>query len=176
MPAYRAYNKQDVEEFQTMLYTFSCHLPVLEDVDLVADWEYMYDGCLGCIGTLQQWLERALYRALNASELKHGTRHLVKPFRHYLDLCPVPEEKRTEMMESIIQYDNLEMEAEGKYASARSRFASKPLPPQKEPEDSDGAEGKDQGKGIGTGSRGREKNGAKPFQVNPKRYPVGPAA
>jgi hypothetical protein len=71
LPAYREYNGEDVEEFKNMLYTFSYHLPITEEVDLVADWEYMYEGCVGCIGTLKQWLERTLPR-LECIEYESG--------------------------------------------------------------------------------------------------------
>lgn len=89
----------------------------------------------------------------------------------------MPEEKRTEMMEAIIQHDNLEMEAEGKYASARSRFASKPRSSKNAPQQDDAQGAGDPAEGRATNKgKGRGGNGSKPFQPNPVRHPVGAAA
>src|SRR5262249_45006064 len=51
----------------SVLLTFQRYLPVPEEPDLVGWWERLYEGCLGCVGVLKSWLNRALADA-NAHE------------------------------------------------------------------------------------------------------------
>jgi hypothetical protein len=39
-------------------------------------WWYFFEGCLGCIGILKQWLVRALYRALREEASSLTRTHL----------------------------------------------------------------------------------------------------
>ncbi len=61
---YDARVKRDIETFKNVLFAFQCHLPLQEQRDLVAIWEYLYERTTGSIGVLKEWLIRALYKAL----------------------------------------------------------------------------------------------------------------
>jgi hypothetical protein len=57
---YRAESDKDRLAFKSVVLTFQRHLPVAEEPDLVESWEMLYEGSLGCIGVLKNWLNRAL--------------------------------------------------------------------------------------------------------------------
>lgn len=55
------------------------HLHLRGDHDgLLQRWWYFFEGSLGCIGILKQWLVRALYRALRESSAELSRAHLEK--------------------------------------------------------------------------------------------------
>ena len=56
---YRAEETRDRKTFLGILRSFQQQLP-LETPDLVAEWEYLYEGSLGCVGILKDWLSRTL--------------------------------------------------------------------------------------------------------------------
>ncbi|WP_414516807.1 ATP-binding protein [Nostoc sp. PCC 9305] len=62
---YCADSPEDVQAFKSVLLTFQQHLPLAETPNLVDRWEYFYERTLGCIGTLKDWLTRALKDALD---------------------------------------------------------------------------------------------------------------
>jgi hypothetical protein len=62
---YCADSLEDVQAFKSVLLTFQQHLPLAETPNLVDRWEYFYERTLGCIGTLKDWLTRALKDALD---------------------------------------------------------------------------------------------------------------
>ncbi|MEH2306980.1 ATP-binding protein [Nostoc sp.] len=62
---YCADSPEDVQAFKSVLLTFQQHLPLAETPNLVDHWEYFYERTLGCIGTLKDWLTRALNDALD---------------------------------------------------------------------------------------------------------------
>jgi hypothetical protein len=62
---YSARNPQDVATFQRVLLSFQRALPVAEEPQLATDWQYYFEGCLGCMGILKDWLTRALVQALS---------------------------------------------------------------------------------------------------------------
>ena len=57
---YRASVDKDRLAFKSVLLTFQRQLPVSEEPELVGLWERLYEGCLGCVGILKSWLNRAL--------------------------------------------------------------------------------------------------------------------
>lgn len=61
---YRLDRKEEINVFRNVVWEFQNHLPVREMPDLLNDWEYLYERTLGCIGTLHDWLLRALKKAL----------------------------------------------------------------------------------------------------------------
>jgi energy-coupling factor transporter ATP-binding protein EcfA2 len=63
-PRYNAENEIDREHFIKTLRTFQQFLPLEQTPDLVAKWDYFYERTLGCIGTLNDWLERSFSLAL----------------------------------------------------------------------------------------------------------------
>lgn len=63
-PRYRAENKEELEIFINILWTFQEHLPLLQTPDLLNNWQYFYERSLGCVGILKEWLNRALADAI----------------------------------------------------------------------------------------------------------------
>ena len=61
---YRGDSAADVHAFQRAVLTFQRHLPLEEEPDLVASWEYLMIHSVGCIGNLKDWLRRALHAAI----------------------------------------------------------------------------------------------------------------
>lgn len=63
-PRYKAENETERDHFIKALRTFQQFLPLEQTPDLVSRWDYFYERTLGCIGTLNDWLERAFSLAL----------------------------------------------------------------------------------------------------------------
>lgn len=63
---YRIDDESEAAQFINVINTFQRRLPLPCDVDLVRRVEVCYQETLGCVGLLQQWLERALLRAIIA--------------------------------------------------------------------------------------------------------------
>lgn len=61
---YRADRSEEVKAFKSVLWSFQNHLPLSEQPDLVADWDYFYERSVGCIGVLKEWIFKALKKAL----------------------------------------------------------------------------------------------------------------
>ena len=59
LPRYRAEDPGDRQMFINIVKTFEKALPFEGSCDLVADWEFLYERSLGCIGILKKWLVRA---------------------------------------------------------------------------------------------------------------------
>jgi ABC-type nitrate/sulfonate/bicarbonate transport system ATPase subunit len=57
--------EEDSNAFQSVLNTFQHHLPLREEPNLLAHWEYFYERSIGCVGVLKEWLTRALNEALD---------------------------------------------------------------------------------------------------------------
>jgi hypothetical protein len=68
---YLADQPDDVIAFKNALMTFQKHLPLAEEPDLIARWDYFYERSIGCVGVLRDWLTRSL-----ASALENGDRSL----------------------------------------------------------------------------------------------------
>jgi hypothetical protein len=67
---------EDVQSFKSILLSFQRQMPVKEMPDLVGNWEYCYERSLGCIGSLKDWLTRALKDALDEDAPTVTTKHL----------------------------------------------------------------------------------------------------
>jgi hypothetical protein len=74
-PRYRADSTQDREIFQSVVWGFQLHMPILEEPDLVSHWDYCYERSLGCVGILKNWFKNALADAITEGattvEIKH---------------------------------------------------------------------------------------------------------
>ncbi len=57
---YDATRPRDAANFKDIVLSFQYHLPVAEQPDLLAEWEYLYVRSVGCIGLLKQWMLDAL--------------------------------------------------------------------------------------------------------------------
>lgn len=67
-PRYRAECAGDRKAFISVLRSFAQQLPLAETPDLMADWEFLYERSIGCVGVLKQWLLRALSSALRRGD------------------------------------------------------------------------------------------------------------
>jgi hypothetical protein len=63
-PRYRTDFADDRQAFIGVLRSLAQQLPLAEPPDLAADWEFLYERSIGCVGVLKQWLIRALSAAL----------------------------------------------------------------------------------------------------------------
>jgi len=62
---YDALNGQDLLAFKSIVWAFQRNLPLPVEPDLKdKELEYLYTRTIGCVGSLKQWLLRALTRAL----------------------------------------------------------------------------------------------------------------
>lgn len=65
---YSAASAEDRRVFQNILLTFQKQLPFSEPgIDLVSNWDFLYERSVGCVGILKEWLMRACVHAI-----KHG--------------------------------------------------------------------------------------------------------
>jgi AAA domain len=64
---YRLEREADCLEFQSALVSLLEHVPLRCDVETLVGsyWVYFYEGCIGCIGVLKDWLVRAVSAALD---------------------------------------------------------------------------------------------------------------
>lgn len=65
---YKSESAADLEAFRIVVRSFQKNLPLIEEPDLEKHWEDLYLGCLGCVGTLKDWLYRALKGALKNNQ------------------------------------------------------------------------------------------------------------
>jgi hypothetical protein len=63
-PRYRAESAFERQVFVNILRSFAHHMPLPEPPDLAAEWEFLYERSIGCVGILKQWLTRALHSVL----------------------------------------------------------------------------------------------------------------
>ena len=79
LPPYQASSEEDVAEFIRIIRTFQRHLPLEQEPKLAQHYEYLFDGSVGCVGILKNWLTRSLRfayaeeaRTLKLKHLKMG--------------------------------------------------------------------------------------------------------
>jgi ABC-type nitrate/sulfonate/bicarbonate transport system ATPase subunit len=65
-PRYLHTSKRDFRDFEKTVWNFQKQLPLEKEPDLMSQTEQLYEGSLGCIGILKNWLYRALVAALSA--------------------------------------------------------------------------------------------------------------
>ncbi len=75
-PRYQFEMAEERKAFQNILGMFQNRLPLPCDPPLVDQDETIYLGTLGCIGSVKDWLSRALWRALNDGAVKLTLAHL----------------------------------------------------------------------------------------------------
>jgi GTPase SAR1 family protein len=73
---YLADRPDDVIAFKNILMTFQKHLPLAEEPDLIARWDYFYERSIGCVGVLRDWLARSLALALENGDRSLTLDHL----------------------------------------------------------------------------------------------------
>lgn len=69
-PRYTLESKQDIEDFQQIIYSLQNKLPLKEQTDLLEHWEFIYERSVGCVGILKNWLDRCLFGVLKDGKEK----------------------------------------------------------------------------------------------------------
>ncbi len=71
-PRYQIGQEADCLEFQSALVSLLEKVPLRCDVETLVGsyWVYFYEGCIGCIGALKDWLMRAVSAALDEGEAR----------------------------------------------------------------------------------------------------------
>ncbi|MCZ8494036.1 ATP-binding protein [Priestia megaterium] len=69
-PRYTLENKKDIEDFQQIIYSLQCKLPLRDQGDLLEHWEFIYERSVGCVGILKNWLDRCLFGVLKDGKEK----------------------------------------------------------------------------------------------------------
>jgi hypothetical protein len=76
---YRADSPADRQIFQSVLLTFQQQLPFEgSEPDLMAQWEFLYERSVGCVGILKEWLVRACVRSIRYGATTLSQEHLDK--------------------------------------------------------------------------------------------------
>lgn len=109
------YHMEDEKDCQAFCNAFSSllkQIPLPVDHDaLMQRWWYFFEGSVGCIGILKQWLVRALYRALREARPELTRMHLEKSV--------LPDAKWERM-----RADARSGEAEFQYADSQNSYLS----------------------------------------------------
>src|SRR5439155_11436436 len=83
---YRADQEEDRRSFVNTVHTFAQRLPFPEPPDLAAEWEYLYERSIGCVGVLKDWLVRGLAHALQRGKTSVSSSDL-EPYALSLSQC-----------------------------------------------------------------------------------------
>jgi hypothetical protein len=75
---YNLGSEDELSAFQSVLMTFQYHLPLHEEPNLLARWEYFYERSIGCVGVLKEWLTRALAEALEDGGKRLNQKHCAR--------------------------------------------------------------------------------------------------
>jgi DNA polymerase III delta prime subunit len=76
---YHIENETDCQAFRNAFSSLLKQIPLgVDHYGLLQRWWYFFEGSLGCIGILKQWLVRALYRALREAGADLTRAHLEK--------------------------------------------------------------------------------------------------
>jgi len=73
---YAAENPEDIQVFKNVVLTFQNELPLRVKFDLVGEWEFLYEGSVGCVGILKDWLMRAAIAANRSGKGFMTRKHL----------------------------------------------------------------------------------------------------
>ncbi len=73
---YEADKTEDISEFIKVIRTLQTHLPLKEEPLLENHYEYLFDGSVGCIGILKNWLTRSLRFAIAEHSATLTLKHL----------------------------------------------------------------------------------------------------
>lgn len=98
---------QDTEEFKRILRTFQRHMPLDEEPDLVAHYEYFYERCAGIMAVIKHWFTRALRIALTRAA-KEGQRSILTI--DDLETSKIPKNKLASMVGKIEEGERFYME------------------------------------------------------------------
>lgn len=109
---YHMEDENDCLAFRNAFSSLLKQIPLQVDHDaLIQRWWYFFEGSIGCIGILKQWLVRALYRALREESPELTRAHLEKSV--------LPDAKWERM-----RADAQSGEAEFQYAEGQNSYLS----------------------------------------------------
>jgi hypothetical protein len=117
-PRYRSDDTGDVEIFKSVILTFQGHLPLEEEPDLVSHYDYLYEGSVGCVGVLKDWLTRSLVVALKEEQKTMTLRDLERQ--------ALPTRQRLRMAREIKEGEDLVQERAEQRAELRALLGMKP--------------------------------------------------
>jgi hypothetical protein len=163
------YHMEDEQDCQAFCNAFSSllkQIPLPIDHDaLMQRWWYFFEGSIGCIGILKQWLVRALYRALREASTELTRSHLEKS---------VLPDAKWERMRADARSGEAEFQYAGGQNSYLSDLASLPAfvpgqpaslqEPQPQPENQEA---------NGTGKRDGHKRKSRLGEPSPRRDQIG---
>ena len=78
LPRYQATILDDIKVYASVVRAFQQHMPLVEEPDLLAQVEYLYERSIGCVGVLKSWLDRAFNLALEEGAQTLTLEHLEK--------------------------------------------------------------------------------------------------
>src|SRR3989454_11913205 len=109
---YHMEDENDCQAFRNAFSSLLKQIPLQVDHDtLIQRWWYFFEGSIGCIGILKQWLVRSLYRALREESPELTRAHLEKSV--------LPDAKWERM-----RADARSGEAEFQYADGQNSYLS----------------------------------------------------
>ena len=109
---YHMEDENDCQAFRNAFSSLLRQIPLKVDHDtLMQRWWYFFEGSLGCIGILKQWLVRTLYRALREESAELTRAHL--------EQSVLPDAKWARM-----RADARSGEAEFQYADGQNSYLS----------------------------------------------------
>jgi hypothetical protein len=76
MPRYHINTHTQIADYQEVLRSFQCYLPVKKTPDLASRYEYFWEKTVGCIGVLKNWLTRSLAAVLEDDKSTLTVGHL----------------------------------------------------------------------------------------------------
>ncbi|MCK8488276.1 TniB family NTP-binding protein [Paenibacillus sp. MBLB2552] len=160
---YRMDNPEHMDWFESSLYMFQKNMPLKSEPDLVGNTDFFYERCIGCIGTLKDWLTKTLEMGL----LKGNESLTMDDFREYalsLDQCIKMAREATEGEAKLLDSNE-------KRTRLYNLLMANTLPVEEneEGEKSSTAQGKKDNK---TNGKGKSKN-PKPGNRKPKRDATG---
>ncbi|PZV08794.1 MAG: AAA family ATPase [Leptolyngbya sp.] len=113
-PRYRAKSSSDVKVFKNIICTFQRHLPLEEEPDLIANWDFCYERSLGCVGILKDWLLRTFAGTLyNKSNAKTINLTDLEKYAYSLNACSTMEREirqGEQVLEASISRDAFRIE------------------------------------------------------------------
>lgn len=103
-------SKQDMKDFENIVWNFQQQLPLEESSDLLSLTQYLYEGSFGCVGILKDWLFRSLVKLFSGQG-----RILTK---EHLEMTKLDEIKLVKIAQECINGER-KLEQEKKEATAK---------------------------------------------------------
>ena len=99
LPRYRPDKPDELQAFQDVLYSLQLMLPLREQPELTAWWDFMYERSAGCIGILKDWLADALTIAVD------GERNTLT--RLDLERSALPRDEMAKIVDEILRGEQI---------------------------------------------------------------------